>query len=137
MNATTPADTARAAAEAIRQLNHETLRAGSMTAPEISRTVSALVDLVDRLPQTFEQLSSHLARELAAGQVRMEDERDPSAPVAQVLAGLKEAAALTSAEHRTAYGDPAGKLSAALHDASGWLFSMGAPWASDEEDDDA
>jgi len=131
----TPTTTARAAAEAIRELNHLTLNAPSMSAPEISSAVSALADLVDRLPQAFEQLAHHLEKQLQAGAVRMEDDRDPAAPVDQALTGLRRAAALAAPKNRTNWGDKAGEFSSAVHDASGWLFNMGAPYdPSDYED---
>jgi len=129
------ADSARIAAEAIRQLNHDTLNVKEMTAPEISRVVSSLAELVDRLPQTFDQLADHLKRQLAADAVRMEDERDPAAPVDQVLTGLRDAAALAAPANRDAWGDPAGAFSKAVHEASGWLFNMGAPYTPDDDED--
>ncbi|RPE26591.1 hypothetical protein [Kitasatospora cineracea] len=132
---TDPAEVARQGAEAVRELNHQTLNAKTMSAPEISATVRGLLDLVDRLPQALEQLAGHLERELAAGRVRMEDGRDPAGPVDQALAGLRRAAALTAPENHTDYGDPAGELSEALHDAGSWLFNMGAPWSDDETED--
>lgn len=134
---TTPRDDAYAAAEAVRQLNHNTLNIKVMTAPEISSTVRGLLDLVDRLPQAFEQLANHLEKQLADDQVRMEDGRDPEPPVAQAVTGLRRAAALASPVHRVHYGDPAGEFSSAVHDAAGWLFNMGAPYVPEDEDEDA
>lgn len=128
-----PWDDAHAAAEAVRQFNHDTLNIAAMSAPEISSAVRQLQDLVDRLPQAFEQLAHHLERQLAAGKVRMEDGRDPAAPVDQAVSGLRRAAALVSPQHHTNYGDPAGEFSSAVHDAAGWLFNMGAPYHRDEE----
>lgn len=131
-----PVKTAREAAEAIRQLNHDTLNIGEMSAPEISSTVRALIDMVDRLPQTFEQLAGHLEKQQAAGRVRMEDGRDAAPPVTEVVSRLREAAGLTTPEDRIRWGDPAGPLSAVLHEAGGWLFNMGAPWSEEEEEAD-
>ena len=127
-----PAKTAREAAEAIRQLNHDTLNAKEMTAPEIHDTVRALVGLVDRLPQTFEQLAGHLSKQHDAGQTRMEDGRDPMEPVASIHMRLSQAAALLEPANRKTYGTPAGPVSAALHDASGQLSNMYTPWSDDE-----
>lgn len=134
---TTPRGDAYAAAEAVRQLNHDTLNIEAMTAPEISSTVRGLLDLVDRLPQAFEQLANHLEKQLAGGQVRMEDGRHPAAPVAQAVAGLRRAAALASPVNRVYYGDPAGEFSSALHDAAGWLYNMGGYYVPEDEDEDA
>lgn len=130
-------DAARQAAEAVRQFNHDSLNAKEMTAPEISSAVRAIADLVDRLPQALDQLARHLERQQAQGQVRMEDGRDAAAPVDQVVTALRRVAALAAPAGHTNWNDPAGGFSEPLHDASSWLFSMGAPWSGDEDDEDA
>ncbi|MFE3502954.1 hypothetical protein [Kitasatospora sp. NPDC059160] len=133
---TDPAATARQAAAAIQELNHQTLDIDSMSAPEIHSTVRALADLVDRLPQACEQLAHLLERELAADRVCMEDGRDPAAPVGQAAAGLRQVAALASPAHRVNYGDPAGEFAAAVHDAAEWLYNMaGVSTGSHAEED--
>lgn len=129
------AKVAQEAAEKVRELNHATLNAKGMSAPEISRTVRHLLDLVERLPQTFEQLRDHLAMQQSVGQVRMEDGRDSTGPVATVVAELARAAALCKAQDADRPGTPSGPLSHALHEASGWLYNMGSPW-SDPDDED-
>ena len=121
-----PTSAARQAARAIRQLNHDTLNIGEMTAPEISSTVQELIEMIDRLPQTFEQLASHLEKQRAAGRIRMEDGRDPESPVAYVVMRLNQAAALAEPADYHRPGTPASPLSDALHEAGGWLFNMGA-----------
>jgi hypothetical protein len=143
-------DAAREAAEALRQFNHDSLNAKAMSAPEISSAVRAIADLVDRLPQALDQLARHLERQQAAGQVRMEDSRDAAAPVDQVVTALRRAAGLAApAGHalrraaglaapagHTDWNAPAGAFSAHIHEASSWLFNMGAPFTPDEDDED-
>ncbi|MET9618886.1 hypothetical protein [Kitasatospora indigofera] len=129
-------DAAREAAEAVRQFNHDSLNAKAMTAPEISSAVRAIADLVDRLPQALDQLARHLERQQAQGQVRMEDGRDAAAPVDQVVTALRHAAGLAAPAGHTDWNDPAGDFSRAIHDASSWLFNMGAPFTPDEDDED-
>ncbi|MFJ8628948.1 hypothetical protein ACIRD3_39710 [Kitasatospora sp. NPDC093550] len=130
-----PYAAARQAAEAIRQLNHDTLNASEMTAPEISSAVRALMEMVDRLPQTFEQLIHHLEKQQQAGAVRMEDGRDPAEPVTKVVTALREAVGITEPPNRDEWGTPGGPLSLALAEAGGWLYNMGA--VSTPDDDDA
>lgn len=125
-------DAATAAAEGVRQLNHVTLNGPALSAPEISSVARVLLDLVDRLPQALDQLASHLEKQQAAGQVRMDDGRDPAGPVSTVTAALRRAALMASIQHHTNYGDPAGEFSAELHEAAGWLFNMGAPSTPDD-----
>ncbi|MFF4927162.1 hypothetical protein ACFY4B_41930 [Kitasatospora sp. NPDC001261] len=128
----TPYAAARTAAEAIRQLNHDTLNVSEMTAPEISSAVRSLAEMIDRLPQTFEQLAHHLEKQQKAGAVRMEDGRDPAEPVGKVLTALREAVAITEPPNRNEWGTPGGPLSLALAEASGWLFNMGAEFGDEE-----
>lgn len=131
----TPYAIANEAAEAIRQLNHATLNAKEMTAPEISSTVRELADMIGRLPQTFEQLASHLKKQRSLDAVLMEDGRDPAAPVAEVLAALHQAVSITEPANRETWGTPAGPLAHALSEASGWLYNMGASYNPDEDKD--
>lgn len=131
----TPYAAARAAADAIEQLNHRTLNIPELTAPEIRSVVRALADLVDHLPQALDQLAHHLEKQQAAGQVQMEDGRDPAAPVDQALAGLRRAATLASPKDHINWGDTAGEFSAAVHDASGWLYNMSAPSQPEPDDE--
>ena len=128
----TPSKTAYDAAELIRQLNHETLNAKSMSAPEICRAVRNLADLVDRLPQAFEQLAYQLIKQNADGRVLMDDRSDPAGPVTLVASLLKNAATLTEPANRERYGTPASPLSEALHDASGVLYGMEGVVDSDD-----
>jgi pantothenate kinase len=122
---TDPGKLADQAAEAIRALNHATLNQ-QISAPEISRVMQSLATMVDRLPQTFEQLARQLDKRRAQGQIRMEDGRDPAGPVAEVVARLNEAAGIAEPTNRTRWGTPAGALGYAVHEAAGWLFNMGA-----------
>lgn len=81
------ADCADTAAEAIRALNHATLPgAGTLTAPsDVYDVVGALATLTGRLPQVLSQLQTFLAREHAAGRVRIVDGQHTSDPAAALL----------------------------------------------------
>lgn len=122
---TDPVETAHEAAELVRRLNHETLNADRMSAPEISRAARHLLDLMDRLPQAFEQLADHLDRQQTAGRIRMEDGSDSAQPVAVVKMRLEQAASLVEPPNRKRYGAPAGPANEALRAASERLFRMG------------
>lgn len=128
-----PARTAYEAAELIRQLNHETLNGKDLTAPQIHRTVRNLLDLVDRLPQAFEQLAALLAKQQTDGKIRMEDGSSPAAPVTAVTLRLYQAAALTESANRKTYGTPASPLARSLADASDRLSAMGGVYEPDDE----
>lgn len=90
----TAAELSDAAAEAIRQLNHATLPWGrGMEYPgDAYSTVANLKTLVQRLPQTFEQLLAFLADLHDGGHLR--SDRGPNADddVAAVKAALDWAA---------------------------------------------
>ncbi|MFJ6384741.1 hypothetical protein ACIQI7_32625 [Kitasatospora sp. NPDC092039] len=128
-----PVKAARAIAGAVTELNHASRDSTRLSAPEISATVRGLVDAIDGLPQALEQLAGHLQRELTAGRVRVEDGRDPAGPVDQVLAALRNAVTITEPANGDEWGTPAGALAEPLHDAAGWLRSMGAVAAADAE----
>ncbi|QKV93966.1 hypothetical protein HUT19_21220 [Streptomyces sp. NA02950] len=88
------AELSEAAAEAIRQLNHATLKWGSgLEYPgDAYSTVANLKTLVQRLPQTFEQILAFLADLHDGGHLR--SDRDPNADddMAAVKAALDWAA---------------------------------------------
>lgn len=113
-----PSKQARAAAEAIRTLNHTTLKPKQpIPAPMISSTMQALEQLVARLPQALEQLSGHLHNRQLNGAIRMDDDTDPGPAVAQARTELLTAVQALNAATRH------------LDEASSLLFHMGAPWA--------
>ncbi|MDH6110189.1 hypothetical protein P3T36_004879 [Kitasatospora sp. MAP12-15] len=120
-----PVKIAYEAAEAIRQLNHVTLNE-CLPAPRISATMQALVVMLDRLPQLFEQLAHQLQQRQAEGKVVMDTREDPAIVVAEVLAQLADAKAIAEPAHYSAYGTPAGALSKTVHAAASSLFSMAA-----------
>jgi hypothetical protein len=131
----TPAQVAIQAAEAIRTLNHLTLNQTDLSAPAISSIVQGLAELLDRLPQTFEQLARQLGKRDADGLVRMENGMPARPYVIEVIGSLDSAAKLVAPANYATYGAPAGQLGAAVHNAASLLYNMGAPWTEDDEDD--
>lgn len=120
-----PRQHARDAAAAIRELNHTTLSLESMPyAGEVSATVLALIELVDRLPQALDQLEAGLLSLERRGQIRLDHDADLRGEVAAAVKGLRDA--------RTGLGG----VSKALGEASAPLFHMGAPYVADEGDED-
>ncbi|MDH6122002.1 CHASE3 domain sensor protein [Kitasatospora sp. GAS204A] len=113
MPKTDPAKAARDAAEAIRKLNHATLN-NAVSAPMVSSITQALLQLVDRLPQTLEQLGQQLKQRQAEDAIRMDTGEKPADAVADVLAALEDALL------------DLGDLSNALHRAASPLFHMAA-----------
>jgi hypothetical protein len=130
----TPITAAQDAAYNIRELNHLTLCGPALSAPQISSVMQALVQLVDRLPQTLEQLGQHLEKRLSEDAVRMDTGQPPAQAVAEVLARLAEARVLTEPANYEKYGMPAGPLSNAVHSAASLLFAMGAPILEDDDE---
>ncbi|MFE2305015.1 hypothetical protein [Streptomyces sp. NPDC059411] len=118
----TAADHAADAADAVRQLNHAGLNAKAISAPEISLTVQNLITLIDRLPQALDQLSNHLVLDQRQGQVRMEDGSDPGPRVLEAETHLSDA--------ESDLADIAGHL----RKAGALLFTMGAPWPTDNKE---
>lgn len=119
-----PRTIARDAASLIRDLNHTTIDLASMPyAGEISSTVLALIELVDRLPQTLDQLGDGLRSVEERGQIRLDHDADVHQEVVMALKGLSDAR------------EALGPVSKALNDASGPLFHMGAPYTPDDDDD--
>lgn len=94
--ATRPYHHAEAAAEAIRALNHATLRHGDPDGYEWPSEVDAVIGqlqvLVARLPQALDQAQSWLLDQQAAGRVGHDTPgRKPAFAVAVVVARLNEA----------------------------------------------
>lgn len=91
-----PRDHAEAAAEAIRALNHATLRHGEPAGYEWPSDVDAVIGqlqaLIAYLPQALEQAQSWLLDQQAAGRVGHDtSDRKPAFAVAVVVARLNEA----------------------------------------------
>lgn len=120
-----PSDLARNASNAIRELNHATIDLASIPyAGEVSRTVLALIELVDRLPQSLDQLADGLRAVEARGGIRLDHDADVHQEVLAALKGLSDANAAL------------GPVSKALGAASAPLFHMGAPYTPDDDDDE-
>jgi hypothetical protein len=78
-----PAALARAAAEAVRSLNHATLGAGGPGQPADAYEVLGELSLTaSRIPQLLGQVGRWLAAALAAGRLGCDDGTDPAAAVA-------------------------------------------------------
>jgi hypothetical protein len=110
---TDPAKAARDAAETIRKLNHATLNQ-QVPAPVLSSTAQALCALVDRLPQTLEQISAQLKQRHAHGEIRMDTGENPAAAVAETTVALED-----TVQHLA-------DVSRSLHLAASPLFHMAA-----------
>ncbi|MDT0449964.1 hypothetical protein [Streptomyces hesseae] len=102
------------AADLIQALNHATFSPSALPYPPlVSETAQAVVRLVDRIPQSLEQLTAAVRLHAATGLIRMDDGIDPTEAAGQVIEALNEAV------------HAAGKLSGSLHRAASVLFSMG------------
>ncbi|MFJ8213229.1 hypothetical protein [Streptomyces sp. NPDC096033] len=74
-----PAKAAEGAAEAVRTLNHLTLKPAAFEyAGDASDTIQALLALVSRLPQALTQTVAAVERHHRQGAIRMEDGSDPT-----------------------------------------------------------
>lgn len=120
-----PRAIARKASSAIRELNHATLDPSSMPyAGEISHTVLALIELVDRLPQALNQLAAGLHAIEQRDGIRLDHDGDVHAEVQAAVQALQDAREALPA------------VSKALGEASAPLFHMGAPYTPDADDED-
>ena len=63
---------AQDAAEAIRTLNHLTMGSGLRSPADVYTVLGALSTLAERLPHTFQQLSSFLERQLQDGVITID-----------------------------------------------------------------
>ncbi|WP_428953311.1 hypothetical protein [Streptomyces sp. cg35] len=108
MTTTDPVQLVRDAAESVRVFNHRTFpggdRPGLVSAPEAYRVLGALTTLIERLPQSFEQIEQALNAHHRRGHVSA----DHGTPAQHIAAA---GAALTQAE------DHARDLAAALNRA--------------------
>ncbi|WP_405566767.1 hypothetical protein OG317_00585 [Streptomyces sp. NBC_01167] len=97
----------------IEELNRAVLDApDAQTAPWIHDTVRALIQLVDRLPQSFEQLAAVLELRMSENAIRMDSREDSVIAARRVVEEL-----------RTASGN-AGQLARQLGKPAGTLYSM-------------
>ncbi|MET8571869.1 hypothetical protein [Streptomyces sp. NPDC004783] len=125
----TPAEIARNAAEEIRALNHVTLNTKAYeTAPAVSEVVSALVTLVERMPQALQQAEAGLEALYDRDQIRL------AGPDSSQKA-LAEAVSTVTVSLEYVRNDLDGVLRE-LKAAAGPLSNMGGPWP-DEDDDEA
>jgi len=108
------ADLALAARDLIEQINCDVLdEPGKMTAPRIHETTRALMSLMDRLPQAFDQLATVLEMRAKDGAIVMDTADDP------------DVAATTTAEELRAAAADAQALAHQLAVPTRTLYSMG------------
>ena len=89
-----PAVLAQNARDLVEQLNRQVLDdAGKITAPNVNDTVRALMQLVDRLPQAFEQLATVLEMRAKEGVIGMDTAEDPAVAAFATAEELRSAAA--------------------------------------------
>ncbi|WP_030390470.1 hypothetical protein [Streptomyces sp. NRRL S-241] len=121
----TPGELATEAAEAIRALNHRTLDKASYENPaEVGAAAYALRMLVERLPQTLDQLRTGLLWFGAENTIRMDDGTDPRDAVAECSASL-----LVARQHLQGLLDELALVSARTS-------HMGGHWPDHEDDQD-
>ncbi|MCQ1582603.1 hypothetical protein [Streptomyces parvus] len=117
----TPGQLATEAAEAIRALNHRTIDAESYeTPPSVGEAAYGLRTLIERLPQSLEQMESELLRFGSTDFVRMDDGSDPTYAVAECVSALAAARPLLA------------QLLAEIRIVSARTSHMGANWPADE-----
>lgn len=118
-----PRTIANAAAEEVRDLNHVTMDPKSMPYPiDIAGAAIGVNALLQRLPQSLEQLGTTLQRMEEAEEIRMQDGSSSQEPVSRVLR------ALLNAREGIAVAQ------SAMHTAVNELGQMGAHFNSDDED---
>lgn len=112
-----PVVIAQAAAEEIRTFNHRSLDAGAFEQPsDIYRTVNALTQLVQFMPQAIEQTWKQLRAMEQDGAIRMDNGADVTADMERVRLALSEARRLIATG------------SGFLNDAGQALSHMGGQW---------
>jgi len=91
---TKPAKLARQARDLIEEFNHVVLNdAKDLSAPALSEATQALKQLVERLPQAFEQTADVLEMLAAKDKIAMEQGIDPKSEAATTAAELRTVAA--------------------------------------------
>jgi hypothetical protein len=102
------------AAAAIREINHETFDKRALPYPPmVSEIVQPLVTMLDRLPQTLEQLARAVHRHQADGLIRTDDGSDPDEAAAYAIRYLGQANEILQ------------EGSKSLHRAASLLFHFG------------
>jgi hypothetical protein len=90
----TPAVLAQNARDLVEELNRLVLdEPGKVTAPNINDTLRALTQLVDRLPQAFEQLAAVLEMRAKEGVIGMDTGEDPDVAAGRAAGQLRTVAA--------------------------------------------
>jgi hypothetical protein len=96
-----PATLARAAAEAVRALNHATLGPDGLAQPADACEVLGELSLTaSRIPQLLGQVGRWLAATLAAGRLGCDDSTDPAAAVSGAWLFISDARASAAAPAR-------------------------------------
>lgn len=106
-----PQTIAHAAAEEVRALNHSTLAPDAFATPsDVSSAADGIATLLQRLPQTLDQIGAALSRFEGKQAIRMDDGTNVGEQVALVLQAVQTAqAGLGMAE--SAFRGAAGPLS--------------------------
>jgi len=106
------------AAAAIRSINHALSDPAALSyPPHVSEVAQPLTQMIDRLPETLDHLSTAIRHHLAKGLIRMDDATSPHHAATETLKHLGKA----RTDART--------LSDSLHRASAVLFHMGTETA--------
>jgi hypothetical protein len=121
----TPGQLAGDAAEAIRALNHRTLdRKGYSAPPAVGEAAYAIRTLIERLPQSLDQMATALTWFGAEDAIRMDDGTDPHQAVAECAAAIA-----VGRQHLAQLLDE-------LAVVSSRTSHMGGQWDSAEDEDD-
>ncbi|MET8980992.1 hypothetical protein ABZX85_35855 [Streptomyces sp. NPDC004539] len=112
------AQLANDAAAAIRSINHALSTPMALPyPPHISEVAQPLTQMIDRLPETLDHLSTTIRHHLAKGLIRMDDTTSPHDAATEALKHLGQAR------------NDARTLSNSLHKAAAVLFHMGTETA--------
>lgn len=125
----TPSTIANAAAEEIRALNHRTLKADAFPFPaDVSDTAKGIAAVVQRLPQTLQQIEAGLKALDDEDRIRLADRHPSEVSQADIVQAVSTALFGLS-EARQALG----AVEAHLRTATNVLGSLGAPWGDEGE----
>ncbi|QNP71591.1 hypothetical protein IAG44_20590 [Streptomyces roseirectus] len=106
------------AAAAIRSINHALSTPTTLPyPPHVSEVAQPLTQVIDRLPETLDHLSTAIRHHLVKGLIRMDDATSPDGATGEALKHLGEAR------------NGARTLSDSLHKAAAILFHMGTETA--------